>query len=115
MHLLVNFLPHCVLPLLAPQTLSFQNFNRATFTMYYIKKTDANFTLNRVLLMLNANYLLVHCIYYKNITDPPNFFDILPVRRLKKVENHWTRSNLLLFKIMLDCEFKKMGENKTYS
>ena len=24
----------------------------------------------------------------KKMTDPPNFFDALPVRRLKKVENH---------------------------
>ena len=27
----------------------------------------------------------------KKITGPPNFFDILPVRRLKKVEIHWSK------------------------
>ena len=43
-YLLVNFLRHFVSPLLAPLTLPFKNFNRATFTAYYIKKTAANFT-----------------------------------------------------------------------
>ena len=57
LYCLVNFLPHCVPPLLAPLTLPFKNFRRATFTTYYIKKLAANFTLNRVILMLNAYFL----------------------------------------------------------
>ena len=48
-----------------------QNFNRTTFTTYYIKKTAANFTLNGVLLMLNAYFcfnkkfiLSIYWVYY---------------------------------------------------
>ena len=51
------FVPHCVpLPLLALLTSLFKTFNRNTFTTYDIKKTAENFTLNRVLLMLNAYF-----------------------------------------------------------
>ena len=86
LYVLVNFLPHCVPLLLAPLTLPFKNFNRVMFTMYYIKKTAANFTLNRVLLMLNAYFffnkkilLSIYYVYYyfsdiKKITSPPKFF-----------------------------------------
>ena len=105
LYLLVNFLPHYVPPLLAPLTLPFKNFNRATFTTYYIKKTAANFTLNRVLLMLNAYFCFYKKFIFrfiafltifsdiKKITGPQNFLDILSVRRLKKVENHLNRQH----------------------
>ena len=125
LNFLVNFLPHCVPTFLAPLTLPFKNFNRAMFTTYYIKKTAENFTLNKVLLMLNAHfcfdkkflyrliaYTIIGIYIYKHIDTyidtyiqlytiflgikkiiigPPNFFHILSVRRLKKIENHCLR------------------------
>ena len=69
--------PLCPPPLPAPLSLPFKNFNRATFTTYYIKKTAENFTLNGILLMLNAYFcfnkkffLSFYCVYY-------NFFQTL--------------------------------------
>ena len=53
--------------------------------------------------MLNAYFCFDKKIFYRfiafvtilsdieKITGPPNFFDMLPVRRLKKVENHWPK------------------------
>ena len=62
----VNFLPYCV-PASAPLTLPFKNFNRATFTTYYIKKVAGNFTLNRVLLMPNAYFCFNKNFFYRFI------------------------------------------------
>ena len=42
-------------PASAPLISPFKNFNIPTFIIYYIKKTAENFTLNRVLLMLNIS------------------------------------------------------------
>ena len=80
-------------PLPAPLSLPFKNFNRATFTTYYIKKTAENFTLNGILLMLNAYFcfnkkffLSFYCVYYnffsdiRNITVLPNFFFLMYYR-----------------------------------
>ena len=58
------FTPLCP-PLLAPLTLRFKNFNRVTFTTYYIKKAAANFALNRVLLMLNTYFCFNKKSYYR--------------------------------------------------
>ena len=87
------------------------------FTTYYIKKTAANFTLNRVLLLLNAYFCFNKKFFYRFIafitifsvikknTGQQNFFDILPVRRLKKVENHW-------FELKVDAQkVKHIDEN----
>ena len=84
-----HYLPPCAPPLLAPLTLPFKNFNRATFTTYYIKKTAAKFTLNGVLLMLffiNLSRLLQFC-HLEKITRPQDYFEILPVRKLKRLRN----------------------------
>ena len=67
LYLLVNFLTDCVPPLLAPLTSPYKNFNRATFTTYYIKKIAADFTINRVLLMLNAYFCFNKEFFYRFI------------------------------------------------
>ena len=38
LYLFVNFLPHCIPPLLALLTLPFKNFNRTTFTTYIVSR-----------------------------------------------------------------------------
>ena len=101
-----HYLPPCAPPLLAPLTLPFKNFNRATFTTYYIKKAAAKFTLNGVLLMLNARFCYIKIFYQfiafitilslEKITGPQDCFEILLVRKLK-VEKHCSRPVLCYF------------------
>ena len=83
-----HYLPPCAPPLLAPLTLPFKNFNRATFTTYYIKKAPEKFTLNGVLLMLNAHFcyikifLSIYRVYY-NFVIRKNYRGA----RLKRLRN----------------------------
>ena len=94
-------------PLMGPLTLPFKNFNRATFTTYYIKKAAAKFTLNGVLLMLNAHFcyikifLSIYHVYYnfviiKNYWAGRLFRNII-APKLKKVEKHCSRPVLSYF------------------
>ena len=102
-----HYLPPCAPPLLAPLTLPFKNFNRATFTTYYIKKAAAKFTLTGVLLMLNAHFCYIKILYQfiafitifslEKITGPQDYFEILPVRKLKKVKKQCPRPVLRYF------------------
>ena len=94
-----HYLPPCVPPLLAPLTLPFKNFNRATFTTYYIKKAAAKFTLNGVLLMLNVHlcyvkiFLSIYRVCY-NFVIRKNY---RAAPKLKKVEKHCSRPVLRYF------------------
>ena len=83
--------------LVGPLTSSVKNFNKVTFTTYYIKKTAVKFTLNKALLKLNAHFCFIkNCFHqfiafiktllFKKITRAQDCFKILPVCKLKKVE-----------------------------
>ena len=80
-----------------PLTFPFKNFNRATFTTYYIKKAAAKFTLNRVLLMftfvvlkffINLSRLLQRFFHVKPDKAPgPNFMCIELIIHVKDALN----------------------------
>ena len=74
----------CSPPLLAPLTLPFKHFNKATCTAYYIKKTAANFTLNtyRVLPMLIAHFCFSKKFFYRFIAFITIFSDIKKITGL---------------------------------
>ena len=67
--------------------------------LLHIRKTAANFTLNKVLLMLNAYFCFYKFFHgfiifitilsdIEKVTRLQNFFEILLLCKLKKVENH---------------------------
>ena len=112
-----HYLPLCAPPLLALQTLPFKNFSRATFTMYYIKKAAAKFTLNGSLLMLNVHFCYIKIFYQfiafitilslEKITRPQDYFEILSVQKLKKVEKHCYRPMFRYF-FEFGAQFEKI-------
>ena len=92
-----HYLPPCASPLLAPLNLPFKNFNRATFTTYYIKKAAAKFILNGVLLMLNAHFVILKFFYQfiafitilslEKITGPQDYLKYYWSASLKRLRN----------------------------
>ena len=74
--------PLCSPPFLAPLTLPFKNFNKATCTTYYIKKAAANFSLNKILPMLNAYFCFSKKLFYRFIAFITNFSDIKKITGL---------------------------------
>ena len=111
-----HYMPHCAPfpPLTAPPISPFKNFNKATFTTHYIKKTAANFTLNGSLLILNSYFcfnkilfinlsrLLQFCQTLKKITRPKIILDYYRSPSLKAIKTtglrlKFTLSSYLLF------------------
>ena len=78
-----HYFPPCAPPLLAPLTLPFKNFNRTTFTTYYIKKTAANLTSKRVFLMLTAPFCFIKILFIKL----SRFITILSLKKITGLQD----------------------------